>query len=77
MILPNPSTISRSGEEKTGATSAHPRPHCLGLAQCQHMTDTQYQQKKINIPILAMKTLYLLRLNDLPEVTEQMRKLEF
>ena len=78
MILPKPSTISRRGEEKVGATPAHPRPHCLGLGQCQHMTDTQYvSAEKLNIPILAMRTFHLLSLNDLPEVTEQRRKLEF
>jgi len=79
MILPNSSTISRHGEEKTGATSAHPRLHCLGLAHGQHRTDTQKisAEKKINISILVMKTFYLLSLNDSPKVTEQIRKLEF
>lgn len=40
-------------------------------------TLNKYQQKKINIPILAMKTFYLLSLNDSPKITEQIRKLEF
>lgn len=38
---------------------------------------TNISRKKINIHILAMKTFYLLSLNDSPKVTEQIRKLEF
>lgn len=33
--------------------------------------------EKINVPILEMRTFYLLSLNDLSKVTEQIRKLEF
>lgn len=54
------------------ATLSGPGPRS---AQDRHSANIS--RKKINISILVMKTFYLLSLNDLPKVTEQIRKLEF